>query len=117
MRKLLILGALLLTAGAAHAGRYHWYRVANVKQVTIHVHTVSLPQLAALTAKYNDSSLERACAFADLMCRAVTESGLAVLFRDRNTGQYVCEIYLVYDTPKLLAHEERHCHGWAHKEP
>lgn len=105
--------ALALLAGSAHAGDgYQWSRVAKVESVSVSVAQVTELELAALRSKY-EHSIDRSA-----LGRVVPKHryGFALLFRDKDTGAFRCEVYVSNtNDAETLEHELRHCNGWVHQ--
>lgn len=86
-----------------------WKSVADVSEVVVRVHWVSVGELKAVARTYGK--------------RPENEpSGFSVLRLDRATGRYVCEIYLRQRPARVedratafLGHEIAHCLGFSHE--
>lgn len=97
-----VLLLLAFVAMPASAARF-WQRVAEPVDTRVILIESSADELAALRAQYGNMG-----------GRSDTRNAFTLLTRNRDTGEWVCRIYLTKSTPKVLAHEMRHCEGWIH---
>lgn len=121
MKRILTVFLLIVTlfyaasavAKHAHYHKYHWYRAVNVTHVTMKINVVTEAEIRFIIKKYSKQRIDY-----DFNSEAADYAyGFAVLFRNRVTGAYMCQIYLTDATDKAtLAHEKRHCYGWEHRE-
>lgn len=105
----LALTVAVLVNVRAHAAE-QWTQVATVEEVAIRVSQVTEAELARLRAKHEPSDRSA-------LGRVVPmhRYGFALLMRDRSTGAYRCEVYVIdAGDSQTLEHETRHCHGWVH---
>lgn len=108
---LLIVAALLVVARCSAAEQ--WSRVALADEVAVTVSQVTELELKALRHKYEERGIDRSA-----LGRVFPQHryGFALLFRDKETRAFRCEVY-VHDTADAvtLEHELKHCHGWVHQ--
>lgn len=112
---LAFVAVVYLLSHKAHAASdgYQWERKVTAEDVAVTVAVVSELELAALRAKYERQPIDRSA-----LGRVIPKHryGFAMLYRDKTTGAFRCEVYLRdADDAATLEHELRHCHGWAHE--
>jgi hypothetical protein len=102
--------AIAILANVRATAEERWRRVAVVEDVAVTVVEVSELKLASLQHMTDARSL------IDKGARA-SRHGFSELRRNVSTGAYRCTVYVTAatNTPEVLEHETRHCHGWVHR--
>jgi len=101
----LLIASLPFGAGAADI----WKPVADVREVTVRVHWVSVGELRAAARRIGKRTDAKPL-------------GFSVLRRNTSTGRFECDVYLVDRPTRLrdsatasLGHEVAHCLGFSHE--
>jgi hypothetical protein len=99
-------GLWLALCASATAGEF-WTQVADVGNVALRVHWVSVAELNAAAIKLGKAS-------------STEPMGFAVLRKDVGTGAFTCDVYIAQSPDRidrittLLGHELSHCLGFSH---
>lgn len=98
----------LVLAGSAHAEQ--WQRAVIVDSPAITVTVATRGEIARLRASH--PMLKHSAAE---LAKVRWLYGFSILYRDKLTGAYRCDLYVSsLEDVATIEHETKHCNGWVH---